>query len=99
MTLTAVAQHPESEPPRLLISLATYNEAENLGPLVRVIREYVPHASILVIDDHSPDGTGAIADSLRETLPEIHVLHRPGKLGLGTAMLAGMRYAIDHGYD
>ncbi len=99
MTSTAAAQEPGSESPRLLISLATYDEAENLGPLVRVIREYAPQASILVIDDNSPDGTGQIADSLQANLPEIHVLHRPGKLGLGTAMLAGMRYAIDHRYD
>jgi dolichol-phosphate mannosyltransferase len=86
-------------PPRLLVSLATYNEAGNLRDLVTTIREFAPHASILIIDDNSPDGTGRIADALREQLPEIHVIHRAGKLGLGTAMLEAIRFAIDHNYD
>jgi dolichol-phosphate mannosyltransferase len=86
-------------PPRLLVSLATYDEAKNLEPLVHEIRAHAPHAEILVIDDNSPDGTGAIADRLRETLPGIHVIHRSGKQGLGTAVLAGMRYAIENGFD
>ena len=86
-------------PPKLLISLATYNEAGNLRPLVETIRQYSPTCSILVIDDNSPDGTGRIADELRESLPNIEVIHRPGKLGLGTATLAAMRFAIDHRYD
>jgi dolichol-phosphate mannosyltransferase len=85
--------------PRLLISLATYNEAGNLRPLVEEIRRYAPEASILIVDDNSPDGTGRIADELRAGLPEIHVIHRPGKLGLGTASLAAMEYAIAHHYD
>ncbi|HWE38646.1 MAG TPA: polyprenol monophosphomannose synthase [Isosphaeraceae bacterium] len=84
---------------KLLISLATYNERENLAGLVEEIRGVVPTAHILVIDDNSPDGTGALADELAGRLPDIHVLHRAGKLGLGTAVLAGMRYAIDHGFD
>jgi dolichol-phosphate mannosyltransferase len=83
----------------VLVSLATYNEAGNLRPLVEAIREHAPHASILVIDDNSPDGTGGIADELKASLPEIHVIHRPGKQGLGTAVLAGMKYAIDNGFD
>ena len=86
-------------PPRLLVSLATYDEAKNLEPLVHEIRAHAPHAEILVIDDNSPDGTGAIADRLREALPGIHVIHRAGKQGLGTAVLAGMRYAIENGFD
>ncbi len=85
--------------PGLLVSLATYNEAGNLRPLVEEIRRHAPHASILVIDDNSPDGTGRIADELAATLPKIHVIHRAGKLGLGTATLAAMRFAIDRGYD
>ncbi len=86
-------------PPRLLVSLATYDEAKNLRPLVETIREFAPHASILVIDDNSPDGTGKIADEIQASLPEIHVIHRAGKQGLGTAVLAGMKYAIDHNFD
>jgi dolichol-phosphate mannosyltransferase len=85
--------------PRLLVSLATYDEAANLRPLVQAIREQAPHASILIIDDNSPDGTGTIADEIRAELPEIHVIHRPGKLGLGTAVLAGMKFAIENGFD
>jgi dolichol-phosphate mannosyltransferase len=89
----------DAPPPRLLVSLATYNEAGNLRPLVEAIRQFAPHAAILIIDDNSPDGTGRIADELEAELPGVTVLHRPGKLGLGTAVLAGMRHAIAHGYD
>jgi dolichol-phosphate mannosyltransferase len=89
----------KTEAPRLLISLATYNEADNLKPLVESIRQFSPDCSILVIDDNSPDGTGRVADEIRETSPDVHVLHRPGKLGLGTATLAAVRFAIDHHFD
>jgi dolichol-phosphate mannosyltransferase len=85
--------------PRLQISLATYNEAGNLRPLVVEIRKYVPKATILIIDDNSPDGTGRIADELKAELPGIEVIHRPYKLGLGSAILTAMRVAIEHGYE
>jgi dolichol-phosphate mannosyltransferase len=88
-----------SAPPRLVISLATYNEAGNVEPLVAGIREFAPDASILIIDDNSPDGTGAIADRLAGTLKDVSVIHRPGKLGLGTATLEAMSYAIDNKFD
>ncbi len=81
------------------MSLATYDESENLAALVREIRQHAPQADILVIDDNSPDGTGDVADHLRDTLTGIHVIHRPGKEGLGTAVIAGMRYAIEHKFD
>jgi dolichol-phosphate mannosyltransferase len=81
------------------VSLATFNEAGNLRPLVAEIRQYAPHASILIIDDNSPDGTGALADELARTLPGIHVMHRSSKLGLGTAMLEAVQFAIDREYD
>jgi len=84
---------------RLLISLATYNERENLGKLIADIIATVPSADILVIDDNSPDGTGRLADELVQADPRVHVIHRPGKLGLGTALLAGMHYAIQNQYD
>ncbi|MFI5457379.1 MAG: polyprenol monophosphomannose synthase [Isosphaerales bacterium] len=90
---------PANPAQKLLVSLATYNEAGNLRPLVETIRTYAPLCSILIIDDSSPDGTGRLADELRETLPNIHVIHRPGKQGLGTAILAAIRYAIDHDFD
>jgi dolichol-phosphate mannosyltransferase len=86
-------------PVRTLVSIATYNEKENLPPLLQAIHEQLPAADVLVVDDNSPDGTGQIADERAAVDPRIHVLHRPGKLGLGTAIIAAMRYAIDHGYD
>jgi dolichol-phosphate mannosyltransferase len=89
----------ENDARQLLISLATYNEAGNLEPLVGMIRQFAPDSSILVIDDNSPDGTGRIADKIRANLPNIHVLHRPGKLGLGTATLAAVRFAVDHHFE
>jgi dolichol-phosphate mannosyltransferase len=89
---------PSSEP-RLLIGIATYKERDNLEPLVCEIHHFLPLADILVTDDNSPDGTGELADRLAAADPRIHVNHRPGKLGLGTAILAGMRYAMEHHYD
>jgi dolichol-phosphate mannosyltransferase len=76
-----------------------YNEAENVRPLTLAIREVVPHASILLIDDNSPDGTGQIADELARELADVVVVHRAGKLGLGSAIVDAMRYAVDHDYD
>jgi len=90
---------PAQQVPRLLVSLATYNEAGNLRPLVETIRTYAPLSSILIIDDNSPDGTGRLADELGKTFPNIHVIHREGKLGLGTAILAAIRFAIEHDFD
>ena len=84
---------------RTLVSLATYNERDNLTPLIEEIHAFVPGADVLVVDDNSPDGTGQVADRLAGSDPRIHVLHRSGKLGLGTAILAGMRYAMDHDYS
>ena len=84
---------------RLLIALATYNERDNLAPLVADILRWAPAADILITDDGSPDGTGAVADSLAEANGRVRVIHRPGKLGLGTAYLGAIHYALDHGYD
>jgi dolichol-phosphate mannosyltransferase len=86
-------------PETLLVTLCTYNERENVAALIPEIWRYAPHADILVIDDHSPDGTGALADEWAAREARVHVLHRPGKLGLGTAMIAGFRYALEHGYS
>ncbi|QEL18037.1 polyprenol monophosphomannose synthase [Limnoglobus roseus] len=85
--------------PRLLVSIATYNEAGNLERLIGEIHKFAPGADVLVVDDNSPDGTGKIADGLAAADPRIRVIHRPGKLGLGTATLTAMRYAIEHDYD
>ncbi len=83
---------------KLLVCLATYNEALNLAPLVDEIRKFAPQASILVVDDNSPDGTGQIADQLCGNQPNIYVIHRAGKLGLGTATIAAMKFAIEHNF-
>ena len=88
-----------SATPRLLIGIATYKERENLAALVSEIHRSVPYADVLVTDDNSPDGTGELADQLAAADPRVHVNHRPGKLGLGTAILAGMRYAMQHDYE
>lgn len=84
---------------RTLVTIATYNERENLPLLVDAVFAEVPNLDILVIDDNSPDGTGQWCDERAATDPRVHCLHRSGKLGLGTATIAGMRYGIDHGYD
>jgi dolichol-phosphate mannosyltransferase len=81
-----------------LVTVATYNEMENLPRLVEEIFRFVPQADILVIDDNSPDGTGHWCDQQQAVNPHVACLHRPGKLGLGTATIAGMKYAIQHGY-
>lgn len=83
---------------KTLVTVATYNEMENLPRLVEEISRYLPEADILVIDDNSPDGTGQWCDKHRDENPKLHCLHRSGKLGLGTATIAGMKYAIEHGY-
>lgn len=90
---------PLSAEPRLLVAMATYNERDNLAALVHEILKVMPAADVLVIDDNSPDGTGRLADELAAADPRVHALHRAGKLGLGTAILAAMRYAMDHDFD
>jgi dolichol-phosphate mannosyltransferase len=85
--------------PRILISTATYNERENLAALIQEFQAVLADADFLVVDDNSPDGTGKLADELAARDAHIHVLHRQGKLGLGTAILTGARYAMENGYD
>jgi dolichol-phosphate mannosyltransferase len=83
--------------------LPTYNEAQNLEPMVHAVLPQLAHTgatpTILVVDDASPDGTGAIADRLAEELDEVRVLHRESKDGLGRAYLAGFQTALDGGAD
>jgi dolichol-phosphate mannosyltransferase len=82
-----------------IVIVPTYNEAENIRLLAVDILSLPVAVDILVVDDHSPDGTGEIADALAARHPTVHVLHREGKLGLGTAYIAGFKYALAHGYD
>lgn len=98
MPATMPADAPAAGP-RTLVSVATYNELENLPDLVEAIWQVAPHAEILVIDDNSPDGTGHWCDGRSAAEPRLHCVHRAGKLGLGTAIIAAMQYAIEHGYD
>lgn len=93
-----VPTRPHRAPRRTLVVIPTYDERENLEPIVRAIHAFVD-VDVLVVDDGSPDGTGAIADRLAAQDPRIHVLHRRGKQGLGTAYLAGFRFAIERGYE
>jgi dolichol-phosphate mannosyltransferase len=88
-----------SPPPRVLVNVATYNERENIARLIAEIHQAVPEAHVLVVDDNSPDGTGKVVAELASADPRVHLLHRPGKLGLGTAILAGMKYAMKNDYD
>jgi dolichol-phosphate mannosyltransferase len=90
---------PVTDHPRLLVSLCTYNERENLPGMIREILASVPFAHVVVVDDNSPDGTGQLADEIAAGDSRVKVLHRPGKQGLGTAILAGFRFAIDHDYE
>lgn len=84
---------------KTLIIIPTYNEIENLRPLLETTFSYVPQTEILIVDDNSPDGTGQLADEISQKDPRVHVLHRAGKLGLGTAYIAGFKYAVANGYD
>jgi dolichol-phosphate mannosyltransferase len=81
------------------IVLPTFNEADNLEGVVAAVRAAVPGARVLVVDDASPDGTGAIADRLAAADPAVHVLHRPRKEGLGRAYVAGFTRALSHGAE
>ncbi|WP_419993353.1 polyprenol monophosphomannose synthase [Streptomyces boninensis] len=82
----------------VLVIIPTYNEAQNIGPIVGRVRGSVPEAHVLVADDNSPDGTGKLADELAAEDDHVHVLHRQGKEGLGAAYLAGFRWGLERGY-
>jgi dolichol-phosphate mannosyltransferase len=77
----------------------TYDEADNLAWIVDRLRRAQPTLDVLVVDDNSPDGTGEIADALAAADPQVHVLHRADKGGLGAAYLAGFAWALEAGYD
>jgi dolichol-phosphate mannosyltransferase len=84
---------------RSLVVLPTYNEVDNITQLLHAVFAALPSTDVLVVDDNSPDGTGKLVDEIRETNPQLYVMHRSGKLGLGTAYIQGFHYAIDRGYD
>lgn len=82
---------------RHAIIIPTYNERENIGLLVQNILDLGIGSQVIIVDDNSPDGTGQLADELARQHPGIHVIHRAGKLGLGTAYIAGMKAGMDDG--
>ncbi len=84
---------------RFLVILPTYNESGNVALLVPAILEQDDRLEVLVVDDNSPDGTGAIADRLAGASARVHVLHRERKEGLGRAYLAGFKWGLERGYD
>jgi dolichol-phosphate mannosyltransferase len=84
---------------RALVVVPTYNEALNLPLIVPQILAQNLRIEVLVVDDNSPDGTGQMADEMAKAEPRIHVLHRPGKGGLGKAYLAGFRWALERDYE
>ena len=84
---------------KTLIIIPTYNESDNLLLLLSEIFTYAPQTDVLVVDDNSPDGTGELAEEIRKQNSHVHVLQRPGKLGLGTAYIAGFKFAIQNDYD
>ncbi|HEX8940725.1 MAG TPA: polyprenol monophosphomannose synthase [Candidatus Limnocylindrales bacterium] len=81
------------------VVLPTYNEVDNIGPISEAVLGALPDAHVLIADDNSPDGTGAAADALAAADPRIHVLHRPGKQGIGPAYVAGFREAMRQGAE
>jgi dolichol-phosphate mannosyltransferase len=89
----------ERNPGRILVIVPTYNEYENLPLIAGRLRAALPEAHLLVCDDNSPDGTGKVAKELADRDDHIHVMHRPGKQGLGAAYVAGFQWGLDEGYD
>lgn len=108
MVVTTVAARRRKRDPRIvpgsarvgpvLVVIPTFDERENLERTVRRVRVAVPDADLLVVDDASPDGTGSVADALAAADPRVHVLHRPGKAGLGAAYVAGFRWGLARHY-
>lgn len=99
--VTAAGRLPVVRPPleRVLVIVPTYNEKDNLELILARVHAAVPSAEVLVVDDHSPDGTGRIADRLAAADDRVQVLHRTGKAGLGAAYIAGFAWARARGYD
>jgi dolichol-phosphate mannosyltransferase len=85
--------------PNTLVIIPTYNERDNIGPIVGRVRASVPAADVLIVDDSSPDGTGALADALAAQDGQVHVLHRDSKAGLGAAYLQAFTWGLTRGYD
>jgi dolichol-phosphate mannosyltransferase len=97
--MTRQQNHDAAPWGRVLVIMPTFNESESLERVAGNLLKVVPGVDLLVVDDNSPDGTGAIADRMATSSKRVHVLHREGRGGLGRAYLAGFDWAIGHGYD
>ena len=86
-------------PDRALVIVPTYNERFNIARLIPAVLAQDACLDVLVVDDASPDGTGPVVDAIVATNPRVHVIHRQGKLGLGTAYIAGFKWALERKYD
>lgn len=86
-------------PERALVIVPTYNERENIVRLIQSVLAQDSRLDVLIVDDGSPDGTGRIADGIAEMEPRVFALHRPRKMGLGTAYIAGFRWALERSYE
>ena len=84
---------------RCLVVIPTYNEADNVQELLPSVLKFGSHFNVLIVDDNSPDGTAKLVKEMQKTEPRIHLLERPGKLGLGTAYVAGFKFALANGFD
>jgi dolichol-phosphate mannosyltransferase len=93
---SAVTRPPGTE--RALVIVPTYNERENIARLVETVLAQDPRLEMLIVDDGSPDGTGEIVDGIMAVNPRVHILRRPRKMGLGTAYIAGFRWALERDY-
>jgi dolichol-phosphate mannosyltransferase len=89
----------EHRPDKILVVTPTYNEAENIPKLIPAVLRQAPGIDMLIVDDGSPDGTGKVVREIMATNPRVHLMERAGKQGLGTAYVAGFKYAIQNGYD
>jgi dolichol-phosphate mannosyltransferase len=84
---------------RCLVVIPTFNEADNLPQLIPAVLSHGNHFNILIVDDNSPDGTAKLVKEIQKTEPRLHIIERPGKMGLGTAYVAGFKYAIANSFD
>ena len=84
---------------KALVIVPTYNERNNVEQLLEAVLGVNEGIEVLIVDDNSPDGTGELADEIAASNPRVHVMHRKGKLGLGSAYRDGFRYALEHDYE
>lgn len=85
--------------PKALVITPTYNESQNIKKLITKVLQTLSDIEILIVDDNSPDGTAGIVKELQKNNPRVHLIERPGKMGLGTAYVEGFKYAIANGFD